>query len=90
MTLHCPPPSFDWLLFHFFWLFDCNSLELLFRSALQPRVLEGTTALFAACKALYKPAFDDVTVEITSSILQLPIVHSLAMPIGVEALVVTD
>jgi len=56
-----------------------------------------TTALFAACKALCKPAFDDVTVEIKSSILQLPIVpetlnfngvaHSLAVPIGVEALV---
>ena len=56
-----------------------------------------TTALFVACNALYKPAFDDVTVEITSSILQLPIVsetlnfngvaHMLAVSIGVEALV---
>ena len=56
-----------------------------------------TTALFVACKALCKPAFEDVTDKITSSILQLPIVpetlnfngvaHSLAVPIGVEALV---
>ncbi len=56
-----------------------------------------TTALFVACKALCKPAFDYVIVEITSSILQLPFVpeilnfdcvaHSLAVSLEVEALV---